>query len=137
MSPASDEEKIKAIIEALFDSFENTDEEKFLSVTHPEVRAVNIGNSNEVLVSTREEIVKFRIRGLRNAKQQNPEFYARNEIKTVNHITVHEVIASAEVEYRMVMPEAVGLHCSYIQLVKMEEDWRVVNILDRGIEESQ
>lgn len=132
----NEEQKIKETILSLYQHFENTDEENFRALTHPQVRTVNIGNSGEVHVFDMEQIVEYTITGLRRAKEQIPGFFARREEIEVHQIAVQEMIASAEVSYKMVMPESIGRHHSFLHLVKNADQWIVVNMIDRGIEES-
>lgn len=133
----NEEQNIRETILALYQHFENTDEDKFRGLTHPQVRTVNIGNSGEVHVFDMDQIVEYTIAGLRRAKEQIPGFFARREEIEICHIAVQELIASAEVSYKMVMPESIGRHHSYLHLVKNGDQWIVVNMIDRGIEESK
>ena len=127
-------EQIKNSLLVFFQGLDETNEELFKSVTHQNVRTVNIGNSNEIFVFTVEEIIEYTITGLRNAIQKNPGFFSRREEIDIDHITVHEIIASAEVSYKMVMPESVGYHRIYFHLAKENGKWMIVNIIDRGLE---
>ncbi len=127
---------VEETLNTLFQSFENADEAQFLSVTHPAVRTVNIGNDNEAHVFSVEDIRKFAILGLRNAMDKIPGFYARRVITALKHIAVHDLIASAEVDYRMEMPDSVGIHTAYLHLLKVDGKWLVTNIIDRGLEQA-
>lgn len=53
------------------------------------------------------------------------------------HVDVHDnVIASVELTWRMILPESEGKHRTYFHLVKIDEKWTIVNVLDRGLEEN-
>ncbi len=134
MTEQTEVKEISNLLKDLFTGFEKADEDQFLSVTHPEVRTVNIGNTNDVNVFSAEDICKYSIRGLRSAMERDPKFYAKREISAIHDIRVYEVIASADVEYRMVMPDAIGIHRSFYHFVKVNGKWQVMNIIDRGRE---
>lgn len=127
-------EEIKNTILNLYKSFEDSDIELFKSITHPEVRTVNIGNSNESFVFGRDEIINNTILGLKNVREQVPGFYAKWVEVQVKSIKVHDRIASAEVIYKMDMPESYGNHSSFIQFIKEDIQWQIIEIIDRGIE---
>jgi hypothetical protein len=137
MSKQENTQRILKAINLFFESFDTMDEELFKSITHPEVRTVNVGNSNEAFIFGVDEIIKFTIQGLKKATVENPGFYARREITEVKHIEIHEVIACAEIYYKMIMPGSVGIHTMFLHLVNEAGKWQVVNIIDRGIEETE
>ncbi|MBN2149150.1 MAG: nuclear transport factor 2 family protein [Anaerolineales bacterium] len=134
MTTNSENDSITQVLYRFFESFQQVDDEKFLSVTHPGVRTVNIGNAGQAFIFSSEQIRRNTIAGLRNARKQDPAFYANFEIVAIYSIQVYDSIASADVEYRMVMPHAVGLHRSFYHLVQVGDNWRIVNIIDRGQE---
>jgi hypothetical protein len=129
-----DHKQIEETIQALYQSFENGDVELFKSVTHPQARTVNIGNSNQAFVFSLEEIINNTILGLRNAKEQIPGFFANWVNIYIKTVQTHDQIASAEVTYTMEMPESYGEHTSFIQLLKDGARWLIIQIIDRGLE---
>jgi hypothetical protein len=132
----SDSETIQQVILDLYRALGGSDEAAFSALVHPQVRTVNIGNSNEVHVFTLDQIVEFTINGLKRAVEQIPGFYARwDKIEFIN-VTVQDVTAAVEVRYQMAMPDSTGFHQSFIHLVKEDGRWLVINIIDRGIEKA-
>jgi hypothetical protein len=127
---------IKDLILAMYLAFENSDESAFRALAHPEMRTVNIGNENKVHVFNVDQICENTINGLKAAKEKMPGFYARwEEIEFVD-VTVGDVVAFVSVSYKMIMPESLGKHTSGIHLVKPEGKWQVIQIVDRGIEQT-
>ncbi len=133
----TDPQEIKAIqdvLESLMESFDLTDEERFKLVTHPQMRTVNIGNSNQAIILDREGIITHTILGLKEAVQNIPDFFARRDNIDIVRIAIHDVIATVEMTYTMVMPNSAAAHCSYIQLLKEGDRWLVAQMIDRGLE---
>lgn len=130
------EKTIKDAILAIYKSFEDTNEEAFRALVHPEMRSVNIGNSNEVHIFNVDQISEFTIKGLKAAKESIPGFFSRREDVEFTDVTVEDVVAFVSLRYRMVMPEDVGIHTSGIHLIKIVGKWQVIQIMDRGIEQS-
>ncbi len=134
MSETKDKAAITFALLAFYASLENGDADGFRTVTHPDVRTVNIGNSNEINIFNVDQIIEYTIQGLQNAKQNIPGFFARWEQIEIKSITLHDVSASAEVHYKMTMPESTGHHRSFIQLVQDQDRWQIIQITDRGLE---
>ena len=133
----TDSKTICQNILALYQALGGSDEAALRALVHPQVRTVNIGNSNEVHVFTLEQIVEFTIHGLKRAAEQMPGFYARWENIEIIHTHVEDVTAAVEASYQMVMPDSTGFHHSFIHLVKQDGRWLVINIIDRGIEKAK
>ncbi|MHA2500556.1 MAG: nuclear transport factor 2 family protein [Candidatus Hodarchaeales archaeon] len=132
-----DVEKVKKALEQYYSSQEHSNIEEFLSVWHPEARRTSFGNDNKMLVSNTEDIIKYTINGLRIAKERDPDFYVKFQVKEVKHVAVHDVVASAEVDWQMEMPMARGLHASFFHLAKIDDNWTIIGLTDRGVEESK
>ena len=132
----TDKQKIKDIILAVYQAYENTDEAAFRNLVHPEMRTVNIGNSNEVHIFSVDQISEFTISGLKTAKESVSGFFARWEEVEFIEVTASDVVAFVSVRYKMRLPDSSGTHTSGIHLIKPEDDWLVIQIVDRGIEQS-
>lgn len=126
----NNEVRIKAALEKYYNSLETFDDEMMRQVVHPEAKMFNAGESGTFFIKTREEFIKSVI--------EAPRRYGMKpfiiKIQEFIHIAVHELIASAEVEWEMVMPNSVGIHHTYYHLAKIDDKWVIVNILDRGKE---
>jgi hypothetical protein len=133
----SDTQNIQQIILDLYQALSSSDEAAYKALVHPQIRTVNIGNSGEVHVFALNQIIEYTINGLKNAVKQIPGFFSYWENIKFHNITIQDVTASVEVSYQMVMPESTGSHHSFIQLVKENEKWLVINIIDRGIEKEK
>jgi hypothetical protein len=132
----NEEEKIiqiRGIIDDYFVSHQDTDVKLFTSIWHNQAKRFNLGNSNELLVLTEQEIIEQTIDGLRIAREQINGFDVQHEINEISHIEVGDVTATAEVEWKMLMPDTSGSHRTYFHLAK-EDTWQIVGLLDRGIE---
>lgn len=125
----TDEYEIKETITLYFDSLETFDDEKMRHVVHPEARMFNVGNSNIFFIKPREEFIKGTITAPR-LHGMNPFMV---EIKEIS-IHTHELTASAEVEWRMIMPNSIGVHHTFYHLAKIDDKWVIVNMLDCGRE---
>ncbi|MHA2496376.1 MAG: nuclear transport factor 2 family protein [Candidatus Hodarchaeales archaeon] len=134
---SKDVKKAKETLERYYSSQEHSNEEEFLSVWHPEARRISFGNDNKMLVSNTEEIIKYTINGLRIAKERDPDFYVKFQVNKIKHVAVHDVVASAEVDWQMEMPMARGLHASFFHLAKIDDHWMIIGLTDRGVEESK
>lgn len=134
---SKDVEKVKTTLERYYSSQENSNKEEFLKVWHSDARRISFGNDNEMLVSTTEDIIKYTIDGLRIAKERDPDFYVKFQIKEIKHVAVHDVIASAEVDWQMEMPMARGFHASFFHLAKIDDNWTIIGLTDRGMEKSK
>ena len=131
----TDNQTIKDFILELYQAFENSDEAAFRALVHPEMRTVNMGNANEVHIFSVDQICEFTINGLKSARENVPGFFARwDEVEFVE-VTIGDVVAFVSVRYKMLMPENVGTHTSGIHLIKPEDKWQVIQIVDRGIEQ--
>lgn len=126
--------KIKAVILALYQSYEECNPELFRSITHPQVRTVNIGNKNQIHIFSCNDIIENTIMGLHRAKKQIPGFYAKWVDINFKSIQIYDQIASIEITYTMKMPDSHGNHSSFIHLSKENDKWLIINIIDRGFE---
>ncbi|MBK5112254.1 MAG: nuclear transport factor 2 family protein [Candidatus Heimdallarchaeota archaeon] len=136
MNKKTEELEIKRLVEDYIDIMEKCDEERFLALWHPDARRFGLGNDNQLHSFTQDEIVKYSIAGLKNLKEQipNPEII-KFTVNEIVHISVSQgVIASAEVKWQMVLPGSKGVHHTFIQFAKKEDEWFIVNVLDKGFE---
>lgn len=137
MSNVSEIEKIKKLIINYTKYNETSDWENFIEIWHPEARRLNVGNTNELLITPTEDIKKLSFEGLMNLRKQMPEAEISFITDDFSHIDVYdEVVASAELNWRMILPGSEGRHKTYFHLVKANEKWIIVNVLDRGFEET-
>ena len=127
---------IKETVLAIYQTFEDTDENAFRALVHPDMRTVSIGNNGEVNVFPLNLIVEYTIKGLKNAKESISGFFSRREDVEFLEITIEGPVAMASVRYKMIMPEHKGHHTSGIHLVKEDGKWRAIQIIDRGIEQT-
>lgn len=111
-------------------------EEKFKELWHPEARRFGIGNSMELGVMNKEEIIKFSINGLKGLKKQlpNPEIINFTIDEIIDIKCIEGVIASVELKWHMVLPGSKGTHHTFIQFAKQDGMWYIVNVLDKGYE---
>ncbi|MFW9916751.1 MAG: nuclear transport factor 2 family protein [Candidatus Thorarchaeota archaeon] len=135
MDKSRDIEKVKKTLGRYYSSQEHSNKEEFLSVWHADARRISFGNDNKMLVSTSEDIIKYTIDGLRIAKERDPDFYVNFQVNEIKHVAVHDVVASAEVDWKMEMPMARGFHSSFFHLAKIEDEWIIIGLTDRGVEE--
>ena len=126
--------EIKAIILALYNSYEQSNIGLFKSTTHPQIRTVNIGNSKEIHIFSADDIIENTILGLSRAKDKIPGFYAKWVDFNFKSIMNYDLIASVELTYTMKMPESYGKHSAFIQLIRENGKWLIISILDKGLE---
>ncbi len=122
------------LIQSYFKIMSDCDEEAFANIWHDKAQRVSIGNSNEIMVFSKDNIIEFSLRGLKNAIETIPGFFVRNEIIEISHIEILDVIATVEVKWHMIMPENRGEHTSCFHLAIENGKWNILNLLDRGIE---
>ena len=137
MNNVTDIETIKAIIKDYIVCNENSDWEMFSKLWHPEARRLNVGNNGELLITPTEDIKKFSFEGLRNLRKQMPDAEIKFIIENFSHVDIHdEFVASAELNWMMLLPGSKGRHKTYFHLVRIDGNWIIVNVLDRGYEET-
>jgi hypothetical protein len=136
MNSITEEDKIRDLIEKYTKCNETSDWESFIELWHPEARRLNVGNNNQLLITPTDDIKKFSFDGLKNLKQQMPDADIRFEIDEFTHIDIYDnVVASVELKWKMFLPGSKGTHKTYFHLVKLDDLWIIVNVLDRGFEE--
>ncbi len=59
------------------------------------------------------------------------------KLNKLKQIGVHGPIASVEVDWQMIMPDSIGIHCTYFHIVNTENQWLVANVTDHGYEEAK
>lgn len=137
MTYGIDVEKIKNVIIDYIKSNERSDWNKFSELWHPDAKRLNVGNDNELLITPTEDIKKFSFEGLQNLRKQIPDAEIKFSVESFSHIDVHDgIVASVELNWIMFLPGSKGKHKTYFHLVKMDGNWIIVNVLDRGYEVS-
>ncbi len=137
LNKTDEELVIKELIEDYIDIMEKCDEERFLSLWHPDARRFGLGNDNKLHSFNKDEIVKYSISGLKTLKEQipNPELIKFTIDEIISISTSEGVIVSAEIKWQMVLPGSKGSHHTFIQFAKKEDIWLIVNVLDKRYEE--
>ncbi|MFX0116847.1 MAG: nuclear transport factor 2 family protein [Candidatus Hodarchaeota archaeon] len=131
------EQEVKKIVISFYDSLVNGDEETFLKLWHPNARRFGLGNNNKLYSFSKDEILNYTLRGLKNFRAQNPEHKFEQNIDEIFHVYVfQDLVASVGVKYHMIMPEGRGNHVSLLHLAKDGEKWLIVGQVDRGLEQS-
>lgn len=128
--------KILQTIKMFFDSNVNSKTELFKQICHPKLSRLSLGNNNELYWMTRDEVINQSLIGLEKARKSIPNFKCTFRIDRIKHFIIHDLIASISIEWVMLMTESTGNHCTCFHLVKSEEKWLIVDILDRGVEET-
>ena len=125
------EGEIKQLLEAYFAVQSEFDGKGMLKYWHAEGVMYLVGNQGEFRVVTIEEQVSH----MAKAKEHIPDLAVDFVIDEIEQIAVHDdLIASAHVRYRMILPEGYGKHRCFYNLAKMEGKWGIVNTVDRGLE---
>lgn len=136
MNYLNEEIMLKEITEDYINIMQECNEEKFKGLWHPDAKMFGMGNSNQLNVMSRDDIIKSSLNGLRNLKNQipNPEEirFVIDEIIRIQHID--GVIANVELRWHMQLPGSLGKHHTFIQYAKYDDMWYIVNVLDRGLE---
>ena len=132
----NEEIMLHELVEDYIGIMQDCDEEKFKELWHPEARRFGLGNSLELGVMNKDEVIKFSINGLKNLKKQipNPDIIKFNIDEIINIKCIKGVIASVELRWHMILPGAKGNHHTFIQFAKHEGMWYIVNVLDLGYE---
>ena len=96
---------------------------------------LSLGNNNELYLITRDEVINQSLIGLEKSRKSIPNFKCTFKIEKIKHFMIHDLIVSISIEWVMLMAESTGNHCTCFHLVKSEDKWLIVDILDRGVEE--
>jgi hypothetical protein len=113
MSETIEVEKIKTLLETFFAGLDTHDGTIVRQIWHPNARLF----LNNAILNTRP--LSFLL-NLPNCL----DF----QIQAIPHVDVHEVIATARVDYLM----SVGLHSGFFHLVKANGEWFIANWVDHG-----
>lgn len=113
MTKATEVEKVKNVLETFFEGLDTHDGTTIRQIWHPDAKLF----LNNAILNTRP--LSFLL-GL----PEDMDF----EIKKIKHIDVHNVIATARVDYLM----SVGLHSGFFNLVKANGEWFIANWVDHG-----
>ncbi len=126
------EKLIEELIIRYINCLQNTDGDEFEKIWYEKAVRINLGNDNEILISSKEDIIKYTINGLKQARKEG--FDVTHKFKEIKRLEVGDVTATAEIYWQMIMPDSTGLHTNYIHFAKDGNTWMIVGILDRGIE---
>lgn len=130
MTHEQDTEAIQLLLQTYFQYFADFDGSGMNALWHPEGKQFNVGNRNEFLVRTPKTFTERW-----EAIRERVDFTMTIEIDDMSHIAVYDaLIASAEVKWRMLMPDSWGEHCSYFHLIKQDDAWKIAGVVDRGWE---
>ena len=75
--------------------------------------------------------------GFNNISDQIPGLISYWENIEFHNITIQDLTASVEVSCQVVMLESIGCHHCSIQLIKENDMWMVINIINRGKEKEK
>ncbi|NHJ03806.1 MAG: hypothetical protein EAX90_03215 [Candidatus Heimdallarchaeota archaeon] len=134
-----DEEIIlKEIVEDFINILEKGDVENFKNLWHPKALKFGLGNTNELMVMNKDEMIKFALEGIQGLRKQIPnQEMIRFQIDEIIRIQLIEnIAASVEVKWHMILPGSKGNHHSFIQFAKDNKKWFIINILEKGFEEA-
>ena len=133
MKQDSEIDQIRELLQTYYRCFAKFDGEGMNALWHPEGKLFNVGNRNEFLIrdpatfTERWSVIKEKL-----------DYELTIEIDDMRHIVVYDgLIASAEVKWRMVMPDSWGEHCSYYHLAKIDGVWQIAGVVDRGWEHTE
>jgi hypothetical protein len=132
-----EKKKIRETLRIFFLAQETADEKLFLKVWHPDARRFVYGSNNELYIFGTEDIFTNQFTGIRQAKKANPGFSVTFLITRIkqNDIDKDNLISSATVEWQMLsMGQCIGVHYTYFQFVKIDGEWVITNVTDRGKE---
>jgi hypothetical protein len=128
VSPMSEErDRIQTVVRAFYQSWQDYDVEEMIEILHPEVRFYNVGNDDQFLVRTREEFLEQAVVAPRD--HQVPLDF---EIEEIESVAVHELIASVQVRWQMRFPDSVGRHRGHFHLGRIDDQWIILSVTDRG-----
>ena len=90
-----------------------------------------VGNNGEFRVVAIEEQVAH----IKEVKDRVPDLVVNFVIDEIEQVAVHDdLVASVHVRYRMVFPEGYGEHRCFYNLAKIDGQWGIVNVVDRGFQ---
>ena len=124
---------IRELLQTYYRCFAKFDGEGMKALWHPEGKLFNVGNRNAFII---RDPATFTERW--SVIKQKLDSELSIEIDDMHHIVAYDtLIASAEVKWRMVMPDSWGEHCSYFNLAKIDGTWQIVGMVDRGWEHTE
>jgi hypothetical protein len=130
---------LKELTEDFIHILEQSDEKKFQEIWHPKAVRFGLGNANELGTMNMEEMIKYSLNGLENLKQQipNPEEIKFQIDEIIEIKCIQNVIASVELKWQMTLPGSKGTHHTFINYAKDNDKWFIVNVLDKGFENTE
>lgn len=129
--------QIRKTLQDYFEALVNGDSEKFQAIWHPQAKIFGVGNSKIIQIDSINEIISHRIEGLQKAKTSIPGFDVDFTIIKIANLYVRDIIATVDIMWQMIMPDTVGNHSTSFQLVKQNDIWLIVSVLDMGLEEEK
>ncbi len=137
ISQTKEEQSIQEVIERFQKAQATGDEKEFLKIWHPKAQRFSIGFSKELFVFSTEDILKLQFGGIRQQKEKDPDFVVTYKMCKIQRITVQPdaLTASAYTTWQMkIKEEVVGDHSTFLNFVKVDGNWMVANVVDRGAE---
>lgn len=129
MSRSTLVETIKETLKSYYAYLEKFEGDQILDLWYHDGKMYNVGNANAFLIRTPQEFAHHMTQ-----IGQTQDIPLKIKIDKIDHVAVHDLIASAEVHWRMILPDSVGIHRSCYHLAKMDSRWVIVSLMDRGLE---
>jgi len=107
-------EQVRTALETFFEGLDARDALTICRIWHPDAQLF----LNSAILNTRSLSFLLSLPDLVEFK-----------IKEIRHIDVHQMIATARVDYAM----PIGSHAGFFNLVKAEGEWRIANWVDHGV----
>jgi hypothetical protein len=107
-------EQVRTALETFFEGLDARDVLTICRIWHPDAQLF----LNSAILNTRSLSFLLSLPDLVEFK-----------IKEIRHIDVHQMIATARVDYAM----PIGSHAGFFNLVKAEGEWRIANWVDHGV----
>ena len=114
MNEKADVEQIRMALRTFFESLDSRDVATICRIWHPDAQLF----LNSAILNTRTLSFLLSLPDLVEFK-----------IEKIRHIDVHQMIATAGVDYAM----PIGSHAGFFNLVKTDGEWRIANWVDHGI----
>jgi hypothetical protein len=109
-------QEVKSVLQTLFEGLDSHNTISIRETWHPD--AMLFVNGTELSIKSLSFLLSL------------PE-HVHFTLDGIKHVDVHNVIASARVDYRL----AVGVHSGFFNLVKANGKWLIANWVDHGVEE--
>ena len=119
------------VIEEFFRLQGEFDGDGILNLWHTEGMVYMVGNNNQFRINS----IKEQCAHINEVKKKVPDIRVDFLIDSVEEVSIQDdLIATARVQWRMMMLDSYGKHRSFYNLVKIGGRWVIVNVVDRGLE---